>query len=301
MFERLNAGRQSRKLCGNLCFTVLRRGLILLSHGHYFTFIEVDIGIGIYQLILFALMENAITPLRILIIDDDALSRDVLALLLEHAGYVVGVADSGDAALRYLASIPELLPQVVLTDIQMPGISGGVLARALREHCEAATLLLAMSGSIPKTEITREFDGLLLKPFNIADLDAAISAKGTHFKSPDQPIPHEKDPLDENIYGKLAASMRRERLGQLYALSLKDVENRVSRMQDFASNKEDVAFRREAHAIRGGAGMVGAVELQMLATSMEENGIPANHVASLGELIVACKRLRRILMERKNI
>lgn len=246
-------------------------------------------------------MENAITPLRILIIDDDALSRDVLALLLEHAGYVVGVADSGDAALRYLASIPESLPQVVLTDIQMPGTSGSALAHALREHCEADTLLLAMSGSIPKAEITREFDGLLLKPFNIADLDAAISAKGTLFKALNPAVQHQKNLLNEDIYGKLAASMRRERLEQLYSLSLEDVENRVSRMQDFASNKEDVAFRREAHAIRGGAGMVGAVELQMLAISMEENGIPANHVASLSELIVACKRLRRILMERKNI
>jgi HPt (histidine-containing phosphotransfer) domain-containing protein len=69
-------------------------------------------------------------------------------------------------------------------------------------------------------------------------------------------------------------------------------------MQKSASNKEEAAFRREAHAIRGGAGMVGAVEVQSLAAAMEENGVDANHVVSLDGLAVACNRLRRILMTR---
>jgi hypothetical protein len=43
--------------------------------------------------------------------------------------------------------------------------------------------------------------------------------------------------------------------------------------------------------------MVGAAELQSLATSMEERGLTdANHVASLDEFMMACERLRRILV-----
>jgi HPt (histidine-containing phosphotransfer) domain-containing protein len=105
--------------------------------------------------------------------------------------------------------------------------------------------------------------------------------------------------LDEAVYRKLAASMRSERLEQLYALNLSHTEARITRMRQAASNQEDAAYRREAHAIQGGCGMVGAVELQKLAASLEERGIDANHVASLDELAVAWNRLRRILVARK--
>ena len=93
--------------------------------------------------------------------------------------------------------------------------------------------------------------------------------------------------------------MRRERLQQLYTLCLGDIKERIARMRQTASNKEDAAFRREAHAIKGGAGMVGAVELQTLAGKLEEDGIHANHVASLDELMVSCECLRLILLARK--
>lgn len=238
-------------------------------------------------------MKNAMMPLRILVVDDDALSREVLALLLEHAGYAVETADSGSAAVERLAMTSGPLPDVVLADMQMPGTAGAELARQLRQRCGAATVLLAMSGSKPEDEAIRGFDGLLLKPFTMEELAAAITAKAA--KAPDKAIPRSLTALDEAVYSKLAASMRRERLEQLYDLCLLDAEERITRMRQAASNQDDATYRKEAHALRGGTGMVGAVELQFLAAAMEENGLDANHVASLDEFILACQRLRRIL------
>lgn len=242
-------------------------------------------------------MKNETVPLRILVIDDDALSRDVLALLLEHVGYIVETADSGDAALHQLDAMP-VRPNIILADIQMPGTAGGALAHALRKRCGTSTLLLAMSGSVPDDRIARKFDGLLLKPFTTEELTAAISTNGQRDHGSADPDGCDLPSLDEAIYSKLAASMRQERLQQLYTVCLKDVEERTTRMRKSASNNEEAAFRREAHAIRGGAGMVGAAEVQSLAAAMEMNGIDANHVASLDRLTVACNRLRRILMTR---
>lgn len=243
-------------------------------------------------------MKNQNTPLRVLVVDDDALSRDVLALLLAHAGFVVETADSGDAAMHSLSIGSAPPPAVVLADIQMPGTTGSALAHALRGHCGAGTLLLAMSGSLPGDEVTRGFDGLLLKPFTIEDLTAAIAAHGTPASASADAVHQNLTLLNETVYEKLAASMRRDRLQQLYALCLGDIEERIARMRQTASNKDDAAFRREAHAIKGGAGMVGAVELQTLAGKLEEDGIDANHVASLDELISSCERLRLILLAR---
>lgn len=240
-------------------------------------------------------------PLRILVVDDDALSRDVLALLLEHAGYPVDTADSGDAAIRLLSTTPDRLPAVVLADIQMPGLAGSELAHAMREQCGANTMLLAMSGSTPPPEIIREFEGFLLKPFTIPKLAATIAAKGNSVQVPEFPVQANQIILDEAIYDKLAGSMRKERLDGLYALFLNDAEERIARMRESASKNGDADVRKEAHAIKGGAGMVGALELRLLAGSIEENGSHADDVASLDELVIACKRLRRILSMRGNI
>lgn len=246
-------------------------------------------------------MKNETGPLRILVVDDDALSRDVLALLLDHAGYIVSTADSGDAAVRHISSMTGPLPQVVLADIQMPGTTGSALARALRDCCGPHMTLLAMSGSRPAEDMTRDFDGLLLKPFAMEELAAAIAASGSHAKTASEASHRNLTLLDEVTYEKLAASMRAERLQQLYTLCLTDVEERITRMRQLASNNDDASFRKEAHAIKGGSGMVGAVELQTLAGVLEDKGIQANHVASLDELMISCDRLRRILMARKNM
>ncbi|GGG79021.1 hypothetical protein GCM10011585_22860 [Edaphobacter dinghuensis] len=158
-----------------------------------------------------------------------------------------------------------------------------------------------MSGSRPDADIIRAFDGLLLKPFTMEELAAAIAATNRQDNVIDDVSRRNLTPLNEPTYEKLAASMRPDRLQQLYDLCLTDVQERITRMLQLASNKDDASFRKEAHAIKGGAGLVGAVELQRLAEALEDDGIQANHVASLNELMICCGRLHRILMARKNM
>jgi CheY-like chemotaxis protein/HPt (histidine-containing phosphotransfer) domain-containing protein len=239
-------------------------------------------------------MDIDMVPVRILVVDDDAVSREVIALHLEAAGYAVETAESGDAALRRLRAAGGLQLAVVLTDLQMPGTAGAELGRRLREVCGAGTLLLAMSGSEPEKAVLREFDGFLSKPFAIEAVAAAIAGSAP---SAEGARGGDILALNEGVYRKLVGAMRCERLEQLYALCLSDAEARIVAMRRCASNGDDTAYRKEAHAIKGGCGMVGAAELQSLATSMEERGLgDANYVATLDEFMVACERLRRILV-----
>lgn len=235
-------------------------------------------------------------PVQILVVDDDAVSGEVLALLLHGAGYAVETVDSGDAALRHLETANPL-PQVVLTDLQMPGTTGNELARRLRALCGPATTLLAMSASAPEDESARDFDGFLLKPFAMEALAAAIGRK-TNAEKASNVV--NATVLDELVYSKLASSMRRPQLEQLYALCLSDAEERLAKMRQAASNSDDTAYRKAAHAIKGSCGMVGALELQTLATSMEEQGLSDDHVASLNEFVLACERLRGMLVAHRN-
>jgi CheY-like chemotaxis protein/HPt (histidine-containing phosphotransfer) domain-containing protein len=235
-------------------------------------------------------------PMRVLVIDDDALSREVLELLLGSEGYEVETADSGDAALLRLRAANGPLPQVVLADMQMPGTSGAELARQLRIAGRGEMALVAMSGSEPDEAERVGFDEFLLKPFTMSALKMAIS--GGLQRS--EEVVREIVVVDEEVYRKLAESMQRSQLEKLYALCVSDAERRVEAMRGAASKGDDAAYRREAHAIKGGCGMVGAIELQTLATSMEMRGLDANHVASLDELMLASERLRRILIAHEN-
>jgi CheY-like chemotaxis protein len=237
-------------------------------------------------------------PVQVLVVDDDALSREVLSLLLQGAGYAVETADSGDTALLHLQTA-HVAPQAVLTDLQMPGTTGNELALRLRALCGPATVLLAMSASAPDDGSDRGFDRFLQKPFTMKTFAAAIAGKSARLtRDPNGMTP---SVLNEAVYSKLAESMRRPRLEQLYALCLADAETRLGRMRQAASRADDAAYKREAHAIKGGCGMVGALEMQTLATSMEERGLSDDHVASLKEFIVACERLRGMLIAREII
>lgn len=237
-------------------------------------------------------------PVRVLVVDDDDLSRDVFALLLDNAGYAVDTAESGDAAIQHLQTARPL-PEVVLADLQMPGTIAKELARRVRSLCSPATTILAMSASEPEGEATQEFDGLLLKPFTIEEFAAAVA--GTKSATAHKSISEDAAILDEAVYRKLAGSMRRPQMEKLYELCLTDVEARLASMRKAASDGDDGAYKREAHAIKGGCGMVGALELQTLATSMEEHGLSDDHVASLQEFLVACERLRGMLIAREII
>jgi len=235
-------------------------------------------------------------PVHILVIDDDALSREVFVLLLEAAGYSVEALDSGDAALSRLQKKP-VSPQVILADLQMPGMAGNELARSLRTLCGSATIILAMSASAPQDDSAQDFDGFLLKPFTMESFAAALTgqtpAAGKEAIARNAPI------LDESVYRKLSGSMRPKQLEQLYALCLSDIDSRVKKMQLAASSGDNATYRSEAHAIKGSCGMVGAMELQSLATSMEKNGLTGNNVVSFKEFLVAAQRLRRMLIARE--
>lgn len=91
------------------------------------------------------------TSLRVLIVDDDADFRQSLAELLRGDGHDVRcVRDGGQA----LAEAGAWLPDVVLLDIFMPGHSGFVTARKLRERCPQAPMMLVMASAGELDETT---------------------------------------------------------------------------------------------------------------------------------------------------
>jgi CheY-like chemotaxis protein/HPt (histidine-containing phosphotransfer) domain-containing protein len=239
-------------------------------------------------------------PVRLLLIEDDELSREVLTLQMAAQGHLVETAESGDAALLQLQQSRPHPPDAILTDLQMPGTSGQELLHQLRAMSAPDTMVVAMSASQPADEALAGFDGFLLKPFTMKQLAAALQSVAAPSGAAPT-VPTAGVGLDEAVYLRFASSMPASQLQQLYALCLDDASARLGRMDLAATNMDDLTYRKEAHAIRGGCSMVGATELHNLASAAEEGGLlAANHVASLDEMLTACKRLRRILVAREE-
>jgi CheY-like chemotaxis protein len=255
-------------------------------------------------------------PDRVLIVDDDAMSRDLLALLLDAEGYAVETAVSGDAAIALLSNdFPA--PGIVLTDIQMPGTSGRALAERLRKLCGPETLLLAMSGSAPTAEAIGHFNAFLLKPFTMEQFSVAVSSYVTQ-SGESEPAKIQPDAaLNETIYSKLTLTMQPDQLHQLYTLCLNDARKRILGLRQAATDGDSPEFVHQAHAIKGSAGMLGATEIYHLASNLESNALAtpnldlpnvgdadsvlpksAEKVNPLYELSLACDRLERILLAR---
>ena len=79
-------------------------------------------------------------------------------------------AQNAGAALELLASDKAGRPDVLLVDLQMPGVSGGQLAEKIRALGGPDPLLLAMSATAVQRQQLLAFDGFLLKPLAVDDL-----------------------------------------------------------------------------------------------------------------------------------
>src|SRR5690348_11153474 len=83
-------------------------------------------------------------PFTVLVVDDVADTADSLAVLFELHGFRVLTARDGLAALRVAATDP---PDVVVTDLMMPGMTGWELTRRLRGQAAGRPLfVIAVSG-----------------------------------------------------------------------------------------------------------------------------------------------------------
>ncbi|RJP79171.1 MAG: hybrid sensor histidine kinase/response regulator [Candidatus Zixiibacteriota bacterium] len=117
-------------------------------------------------------------PQHLLVVDDDAMIREVLQTRLERAGYRVTPAGSGEEAL---AAVAAGLPDLVVLDVRMPGIDGYEVCRRLRAAEETRTLpvlMLTAYGGVDHTiqGLKAGADDYVSKPFHPEEVLMRIRA-----------------------------------------------------------------------------------------------------------------------------
>ncbi len=125
----------------------------------------------------------------VLLVEDDADTREVVRTLLQEEGYQPATAADGQEAIEYLSSCAEL-PCLVLLDLQMPRLGGAAVLRWMRTQPRLARLSVAVISARPQAsgaEVARTFRDhvidVLQKPF---DIDHVLKLIEDHCE-PEQP------------------------------------------------------------------------------------------------------------------
>lgn len=111
---------------------------------------------------------------RVLVIDDDADIRRMIAYALADAGYQVDEAADGEAALEM---VHDRHPDVILLDMKMPGMDGWEFARLYREQYDHRAPIVVLTAAKDAAERASEVkaESYVSKPFDLSDLVGRVS------------------------------------------------------------------------------------------------------------------------------
>jgi CheY-like chemotaxis protein len=117
-------------------------------------------------------------PKRVLVIDDDSQTRELVAAVLGSSGYEVRGAEGGGPGLSLAVAEP---PDVVLLDVQMPGMNGYEVCRVLRRGAKTRQIPVVMLTASDDPHLNREAyaagaQACVPKPFRKEALIATIRA-----------------------------------------------------------------------------------------------------------------------------
>jgi CheY-like chemotaxis protein len=236
----------------------------------------------------------------VLLIDDDMVSREVMATMLTMSGYPVHTAADGATALDVLGG-GECVPGVILMDAQMPGLSGTQLIQKLRARSLAR--LYVISASDAPDEVSAAADGFLLKPFDPQSLTRLIEEQ----EAPSRPAPPKGlDPAEEIVnpgtLAQLREMMPEAAVRQIYEAIIADLGKRTTSLEAAIVKGDWTETRRIGHAIKGGGSMAGATQIARLGQLVEAGGLEPstvnqvdNSLTIIHDLRTAAVNLQRIL------
>jgi CheY-like chemotaxis protein len=153
--------------------------------------IESTVGVGTTMRLRFAVptkpvvgaitsaAPSAVSPQRILIVDDDPLILKSLREVLEAEGHNITATDGGQAGIdTFLASSQDSSFSIVITDLGMPHVDGRKVAAAIK-GAEPSTIVLMLTGwgqrMVTEGDIPAHVDQVLSKPPKLREVREALS------------------------------------------------------------------------------------------------------------------------------
>ncbi len=246
-----------------------------------------------------------LTGVRVLLVEDNRMNRFVAVRHLASWGAETLEAEGGEEALRLLQEQGASAFDLVLMDLQMPGMDGVEATRRIREELglgSDALPILALTASVLASQrqavMAAGFDDFVLKPFEPGDLRGRIAAllgRAPALASADG-AGVERGALERSALGDPAVAVR------LIDLFCAEAPAEVHALAEAAAEEDWERTRALAHRLKGQAGYVGADALAGVLWEIErrvdtgqtaEVGACVRLVAARADVVVAALRRMR--------
>lgn len=130
--------------------------------------------------------QPTLSPMNVLLVEDEATNRMIAEVILQHAGHHVTVAENGEEALRLCHDQARQF-DLALLDVQMPVLDGLETAQRMRAHPATESLpIVYLTACASREDITTGFeaggDAYVTKPYSRRELllgmQEALSRRG---------------------------------------------------------------------------------------------------------------------------
>ncbi|MDC0717736.1 PAS domain-containing protein [Nannocystis bainbridge] len=237
---------------------------------------------------------RATRRMRVLLAEDHPINQLVAAEMLRGAGHEVAVVHDGHAALAAASSTRF---DLVLMDVQMPGMDGWEAAAEIRKHPDPrvrSVPIVAMTARATEADrlhsLERGMDGFLTKPVQISDLQAVLATIG---ERPNGAV-EDWDAVMKRVAGSHKTLLKMIDMAR-------DEAPKVAEVLRASAVKDPEVMRQAAHRTAGTAALFSAGELLALARELEGVAIQASEserVSRVERLIDAMFRLTDDLVAR---
>jgi signal transduction histidine kinase/ligand-binding sensor domain-containing protein/DNA-binding response OmpR family regulator len=241
--------------------------------------------------------------LRILVAEDNTVNQKVALLMLERLGYRADVAADGFEAL---AALRRQSYDVVLMDVQMPGMDGLEAARRIRaEWPEHRPYVVAVTAHALLGDreacLAAGMDDYLSKPLRIEDMRAALMRMGMHSAAraatPPKPVALLSfDPVPLKQLRELEQAAGREIIATIVESFLTETPLRIEKMREAMETGDAKTLHALAHSLKGSGAQLGAVRFAALCRDVEGAALDSPAVSGLlAALAGELERLEPIL------
>jgi signal transduction histidine kinase/DNA-binding NarL/FixJ family response regulator len=230
-------------------------------------------------------------PLRILLVEDNAVNQKVVLRILERHGYRADVAANG---LEALEALRRQLYNVVLMDVQMPEMNGLEATRLIRERWpqERQPRIIALTAHALQGDCERllaaGMDDYLSKPIAIEALMEALQ-RSQPLDNHTAPLPQispvaTPPPVTPNAISREVLEEFQTKLGddsgelitQFISIFLEDTPRLIQTLQTPAAQASAEVLQRAAHTLKGNSATFGALGLSAMCRELEGMSRAAN-------------------------
>ena len=222
---------------------------------------------------------------RLLLVEDSEINQTLARAVLEAAGHSVDIVGDGAAAVR---AVEEGSYDLVLMDIQMPGMDGITATRAIRRLTTASARvpIVAMTANVLPDEVSgfaaAGMDGHVGKPFNRTELIETIAAQLGWSPKPGQPEAQPDEPeagVDRETFDTLLGLLGPAKVSGILRLLVEELKGALAGPAGTPEQRD--AIRRDAHALSSAAGAVGFLGLSLASRRLD--GFKEARVAERGD------------------